>query len=219
LSHEHKAEEYKKHVSGLVNDLKELNRQLNTLLEIAQINKGHVLQFAEVRIDEIIFSAIQSIKANYPGRKIIAKLNYPENETEQVVMGNYGMLVIALRNLLDNACKFSQDDVMVYIAWIKEFVQVTIVDRGIGIPLNEVDNIFRPFKRGSNVKFIGGYGIGLSLTSKILELHNTAFRVYSVLDKGTRIELLFRRMEHEDAQTQAFTMELEAGIKDQNIRI
>ncbi len=194
LSHEHKTEEYKKHVSGLVNDLKELNRQLNTLLEIAQINKGQVLQSSEVRIDEIIFSAIQSVKANYPRRKIIPKIQYPENEKELVVYGNYGMLVIALRNLLDNACKFSQDDVTVDITMVNEVVQVNIVDRGIGIPLDELDKIFQPFTRASNVKFIGGFGIGLSLVAKILDLHNTVVRVYSTIDEGTQFELQFKKI-------------------------
>ena len=194
LSHEHKAEEYKEHVSSLVNDLKGLNRQLNTLLELAQINKGQVLQSSEVRIDEIIFSAIQSVKANYPGRKIIPKIQYPDNENELLVYGNYGMLVIALKNLLDNACKFSQSDVIIDIKMFKESVEVNIVDRGIGIPKEELDKIFQPFNRASNVKFIGGFGIGLSLVAKILDLHNTFSRVHSTVNEGTRFELQFKRM-------------------------
>jgi len=194
LSHEQNIEEYKKHVSGMLDDLKGLNRQLNNLLELAQINKGQILQSSEVRIDEIIFSAIQSVKANYPGRKIIPKIQYPENENELLVYGNYGMLVIAFRNLLDNACKFSRDDVIVDITMVKESVHVNIVDKGIGIPQNELDKIFRPFNRASNVKFIGGFGIGLSLAAKILDLHNTVSRVYSTVNKGTRFELQFKRM-------------------------
>lgn len=200
LSHEPKTEEYKKHVSGQVDDLKELNRQLNTLLELAQINKGQVLQSTQVRIDEIIFSAIQSVKANYPGRKIIPKIEYPENENELLVFGNYGMLVIALKNLLDNACKFSQDDVIIDITIFNESVQVNIVDKGIGIPQNELDKIFQPFNRASNVKFIGGFGIGLSLVAKILDLHNTVPRVSSTVNEGTRFELQFRRMNFTNSQ-------------------
>jgi signal transduction histidine kinase len=210
LGHEQSMEEYKKHVSGMVVDLKELNRQLNTLLELAQINKRQVVQFSEVRIDEIIFSAIKSVKANYPGRKIIPKIQYPENENELLVNGNYGMLVIALRNLLDNACKFSHDDVTVDITMVNESVQVNIMDKGIGIPQDELDNIFQPFNRASNVKFIGGFGIGLSLVARILDLHNTVVRVYSTINEGTRFELWFKRLDFKSSQAKNTSLVKEA---------
>jgi len=194
LSHEHSPEEVNRHISGMVDDLKKLNRQLNTLLEMAQINKGHVIQSSGVRIDEIIFNAIRLVKPNYPGRKIIPKIQYPENENELLIDGNYGMLVIAFRNLIDNACKFSRDDVIVEISLIREFVRVNIIDHGIGIPQNELKNIFQPFNRASNVKFIGGFGIGLSLAAKIFELHSVVSRVYSTINEGTRFELLFNAL-------------------------
>lgn len=194
LSHEQEPEDYKKHISGLMEDLKEINIQLNTLLELAQINKGQTIQLSENRIDEIIFSAIQSLKNKYPGRKIISKIQYPENENELLIGGNYGMLVIAFSNLLDNACKFSDDDIIVEISMIDQFIQVDISDKGIGIPPDELDKIFLPFNRASNVKFIGGFGIGLSLAAKVFDLHNTVSKVYSIVNEGTRFELLFKRI-------------------------
>ena len=45
----------------------------------------------------------------------------------------------------------------------------------------------RPFKRASNVKFIGGFGIGLSLVIKIMEIHDIVLKVYSTIDEGTRL--------------------------------
>ena len=51
-----------------------------------------------------------------------------------------------------------------------KFIKIVISDKGIGIPPNELDSIYLPFKRASNVKFKGGYGVGLSLVNKIIEL-------------------------------------------------
>ena len=65
LSHEQKSEEYIKHISGLVNDLKELNTLLNSLLELAQLNRDNVIPLKAVRIDEIIYNAIHQIKGKY----------------------------------------------------------------------------------------------------------------------------------------------------------
>ena len=194
LGKEQQPEIYKKHISGIVDDLKKLNSQLNTLLELAQINKEQPVQFASVRIDETIFSAIQIIKAKYPRRKIIPQIDYPENEQELLINGNYGMLVIAFSNLIDNACKFSKDAVNINVLIDVRFIQVSISDTGMGIPQDELDKIFRPFQRASNVKFIGGFGIGLSLVARILELHQSKSKIYSTINEGTRFELLFEKI-------------------------
>ena len=111
LSRERKGKEYIDHISGLVTDLKKLNALLNSLLELAQINRDKNISLSNVPIDEIIFSAIQQVKTKYQGRKIIPRILYPENENDLLVIGNSGLLEIAFKNLLDNACKFSNEDV------------------------------------------------------------------------------------------------------------
>lgn len=192
LSRERNQEEYINQISGLVNDLKNLNTLINSLLELAQINKDKSIVFTNVRIDEIVFNAIHQVKTKYPGRKIVPKIQYPENGNELLINGNPGMLEIAFKNLLDNACKFSNEDVGVEFVIADKFINIVISDTGIGIPSNEVESIYKPFKRASNVKFIGGFGIGLALVSKIMELHQAVINVKSKMKEGTRIEILFR---------------------------
>jgi signal transduction histidine kinase len=194
LSRERKQEEYVVHISGLISDLKKLNALLNSLLELAQINKDRSLVFSNVRIDEIIFNAIHQVKTKYPGRKIVPKIQYPENENELLINGNHGMLEIAFKNLLDNACKFSNEDVNVEFVITDEFINIIISDKGIGIPSDEVENIYKPFKRASNVKYISGFGIGLALVSKILELHKAELNMNSKVNEGTRFNIVFRRL-------------------------
>jgi two-component system, OmpR family, sensor histidine kinase ArlS len=193
LSRVRKEEEYTDHISGLVSDLKKINSLLNSLLELAQVNQDKNIQFSPVRIDEIIFSAIHEVKIKYPRRKIIPNIQYPENGDDLTFIGNSGLLEIAFKNLLDNGCKFSNKDVCLECSITDRFINIIILDKGIGIPTKDLESIHRPFKRASNVKFIGGYGLGLSLVSKILELHNIDFKVYSTENEGTRIELLLKR--------------------------
>jgi len=57
-----------------------------------------------------------------------------------------------------------------------------------------MDNIFKPFKRAGNVKFIGGFGIGLSLVAKVAEIHNAEVNIQSTINKGTRVEIAFKRI-------------------------
>ncbi len=65
------------------------------------------------RIDEIVYNAIHQIKTKYPNRKIQSKIQYPEDDNELLINGNSGLLIIAFKNLIDNACKFSENDVYV----------------------------------------------------------------------------------------------------------
>jgi signal transduction histidine kinase len=182
-----------KHVSGVVTELKKLNVMLNSLLELAQINRDNTIQLACVRIDEIIYNSILQIKNRYPGRKIVLKITHPENGNDLLINGNTGLLTIAFNNLIENACKFSEEDVTIEFLIMDKFIKITIADSGIGIPSEEFANIYKPFKRASNVRFKGGFGIGLSLVARIINLHNASIDVFSEQNKGTKFELTFNR--------------------------
>lgn len=194
LTRKRSAEEYEKHISGLVGDLKNLNSLINNLLELAQINRDKKIVLTEIRIDEVVFSAILKVKEKYIERKILPKITYPESGNELLINGNEGLLEIALINIIDNACKFSDKDVSIEFQINAETISVVISDAGIGIPDDEIESISKPFKRASNVRFIGGYGIGLSLVSRIVDLHQADLRIFSRLNEGTRFELTFRRV-------------------------
>jgi signal transduction histidine kinase len=193
LSRKSTREEYISHISELVNDLKTLNSLLNSLLELAQINSNNSIQLSSVRLDEIIYTAIHQVKFKYQDRNIILKILYPENEDDLLIDGNQGLLTIAFKNLLDNACKFSDDDVNLEFFIMEKNIRVVISDKGIGIPSDELDTIYLPFRRASNVKFKGGFGIGLSLVEKIVELHKADLKIFSTMNEGTRFEIAFNR--------------------------
>jgi two-component system sensor histidine kinase ArlS len=193
LSRTRNTEEYTAHISGLIEDLRKMNTLINSLLELAHLNDHKNIQMTGLRIDELIFNAIQSTKSKYPGRKIMPKIEYPDNENDLIIFGNQGLLDIAFKNLFENACKFSSGDVEVKISMIDEAISVGITDHGIGIPEDQIGNIFNAFNRSTNVKYIGGFGIGLSIVAKILKLHSVEINVASTINEGTRFELLFEK--------------------------
>jgi signal transduction histidine kinase len=193
LSHKRCQEEYVSHLKGLVSDLMSLNSLLNSLLELAQVNTDNYIQFSEIRIDETVYDAIHQVKSKYPDRKIIPKIQYPENENELLVSGNDGLLQILFKNLIENSCKFSNDDVIVEFVIMDKALKIIIMDHGVGIPGNELDSIYLPFKRASNVKFKSGFGIGLSLVKKIVELHGIELEVNSTENEGTSFNLMFQK--------------------------
>lgn len=191
LSRSRKTEEYTTHISGLIDDLRKMNTLINSLLELAHLSGHQNIQMTDLRIDELIFNAIQSTKSKYPGRKIMPKIEYPDNENDLIIYGNQGLLDIAFKNLFENACKFSSDDVEVKISMIDDAISVSITDFGVGIPEDQIGDIFNAFNRSTNVKYIGGFGIGLSIVARIMKLHAIEINVTSTINQGTRFELLF----------------------------
>ena len=191
VSRKRHPEEYEDHITLLVADLRKLNLLINSLLELAQLTKAKNISFSQLRIDELIFNAIHSAKLKYPGRKILPRIEYSDNENDFLIKGNPGLLEIAFKNLIDNAIKFSKREVEVKVSKPGKGIVVHITDYGVGIPDAEIGNIFKPFNRATNVKFIGGFGIGLSIVAKIMELHGAEIKVISALNKGTCFELLF----------------------------
>ncbi len=193
IGKEHQPDEYIKHISEMVEDLRKLNALLNSLLELANLNRDNQIELTPVRIDELIFNSIQAIKIKYPGRKILPKIVYSENENDLLVPGNAGLLEIALKNLIDNACKFSSDEVELKALITDKTINIQVIDYGIGISPNEIENIFKPFKRGANVKYIAGFGIGLSIVAKIIALHAAEIKVTSIENEVTSFDLLFKK--------------------------
>jgi signal transduction histidine kinase len=193
LSRERNPEDYTGHLSGLLEDLRKLNILLNNLLELAHLNRDNTISKSSIRADELVFNAIQSVKVKYPGRKVIPKIEYSDNEKDLLIEGNSGLLEIALKNLIDNACKFSNEGIEVKVSISNDFLTISVSDKGIGIPADEIANIFKPFKRGTNSKFIGGFGIGLSIVAKIIELHSAEIKAYSIEKGGTRFDILFKK--------------------------
>jgi signal transduction histidine kinase len=172
-------------------DLRKLNDLLNSLLTLAILNRDNPVQFSDIRIDELLLNVIRSVKEQFPGRKIVPDIRFTDNETDLVVSGNAGLLEIAFGNVIHNACKFSSGEVNVGVSRSGKLMTVKVSDHGLGIPAAEIPEIFKPFHRSENVKFIGGFGIGLPIVKKIMELHSAEIIVQSTEGEGTTFEFVF----------------------------
>ena len=68
-------------------------------------------------------------------------------------------------------------------------ILITIKDKGVGIPEDELKNIFEPFFRASNVRAIDGFGFGLPLAYRIIKIHSGEIRFLSQINKGTHVKI------------------------------
>lgn len=92
-----------------------------------------------------------------------------------------------ITNLVSNAIKYSpaSKPILVSLSCNSEMLSLTVQDEGIGIPAAEIDHIFEPFHRATNVDSIIGTGLGLAIVKDAVELHSGTITVVSELGVGT----------------------------------
>jgi signal transduction histidine kinase len=173
-----------------------LNNLTNGLLQIARASDDpSQVTLSLVRLDELLLQAHEEMQRRHPTCRIDLAFSEPTNEKQTVafeVRGNEALLLAAVLNVLENACKFSRGSNQPIIATLStnfNRVQLEVLDYGVG--MNEADRqqVFVPFFRAETVRNVPGHGIGLPLTAKIMALHYGSVRVESQLNIGTRVRL------------------------------
>jgi len=101
------------------------------------------------------------------------------------------LLSLSLHHLLDNALKFSQQEIDLEVHHCVDRILIKVSDLGLGIPAEETAMIFEPFYRARNVDTISGSGLGLAIVKQCVELQGGTITIHSQLEQGTivRVEL------------------------------
>jgi signal transduction histidine kinase len=188
------AEEYQSALSSVQDDIRYLIDLANRLLLMARASAEGPLHFSKnIRIDEIVFSAREEILQFNKIYHINVSLDDSVDDANQLnIAGDESLLRVAVSNIMDNACKYSQDHtVRVTIKHAGNLVTLLFEDHGIGILPEDLLKIREPFYRGSNAKKIHGSGIGLALVNQIINNHNGVFNITSIPDAGTQVSIAF----------------------------
>jgi two-component system, OmpR family, sensor histidine kinase ArlS len=187
--------EYDQTILNTLNDAKKMVKLINGLLDLAKASYDpSEMVFKELRVDEILLDARYEVIQANPEFKVLINFNSQHNEliaeNPILMQGIEYLLKVAFTNLIENACKFSnQQECVVVIHFNQDSIHLEFKDNGIGISKPELDKIFTPFYRGENKHFATGYGIGLSLTKKIIELHRGNIEVKSQIKLGTTVSV------------------------------
>lgn len=93
---------------------------------------------------------------------------------------------MAFSNLIENNCKYSADkSSFVQISYWDKWTIVRLSDAGVGMSETDKQHLFTLFYRGEQDKKVGGHGIGMTLSQKIIHLHQGNISVHSQQGEGT----------------------------------
>jgi signal transduction histidine kinase len=194
LMKERTANYYQDALKGILSETKEMNELVNRLLELARTEEhAFRVRFSNIRIDEVLWQAKASIQQKNHGYEVhIHYDKIPEDENELKRYGDESLLRTAFVNLMDNACKYSDNKtVNVYLETTKDLITVSFKDAGTGIASSELPYVFDTFYRSATTMNKAGYGIGLALTKRIITMQGASIEVESQPGEGTTFVLSF----------------------------
>ncbi|MFC1491860.1 response regulator [Nitrospinota bacterium] len=169
-----------------VNNSDRLIRLINDILDLEKIESGKMdLEISPSPVEDLVTRAVAEMQGSATEKGISI-----ENEVEPAeALADGDTIVQVLTNLLSNAIKFSESGgrVTVKAGRIGDCVEVSVVDRGRGIPPDAIKSIFDRFEQvdSSDSRDKGGTGLGLAICKAIIEQHGGQIRVESEWGKGS----------------------------------
>jgi len=194
LSRTRTTEQYVVTLNKIATESDRLNQLTRNLLTIAQADfELSETNSQQTRIDELLWELKDYFEnTEYKNRIIFHVTTLPDNSKSAIVYGISNLLKTAFINIIDNACKFSDNKIVDVFLSIDDVNScVTVIDKGIGVPEKDLGNLFQPFFRASNTFHYKGSGVGLSLTEKIIKLHSGTIDFKSTVREGTTVVIKF----------------------------
>jgi two-component system phosphate regulon sensor histidine kinase PhoR len=173
---------------------KRMNRQVETILQAALLDKQLVqLNLVKAHAHDLINSALNNI--NLQVDEIHGRLEVNLKANKDIILADEVHFTNLISNLLDNAVKYSKDDLRIIISTQNEGnrLKVKIEDNGIGMSKETATRIFEKFYRAhtGNLHNVKGFGLGLNYVKTMVDAHHGSIKVESILGKGSSFLLSF----------------------------
>ena len=182
-------------------ELKRIRAMVEELLILAQMDsRQYSLEVAPTDLDEVIRNALDSIEAK--AQRFGIDIHYDDNndgDSGGVFGGRHQCVCDAqkiyqvLLNLLDNAVKYSDPGARVMVCVLEDvdYMTVRISDTGVGIPEEDLPNLFDRFYRVNKdrSRSTGGSGLGLAISKQIVDLHGGQLVVSSKVGRGSTFDI------------------------------
>lgn len=186
--------ELQDHYESIVRESERLSWLVDNVLDYAAIereNKSFVLRSAD--LNSVIQRVVDSLQVTLTMRDMEFEIeldwDLPMMKLDSNAIGQ------CMTNLLSNAEKYSREErwIRVKVRRVMGFVEIVVSDKGIGIPTEDLENIFEPFFRSKEKQALRrkGTGIGLSITKAIMQAHGGTVLVRSQLGSGSTFILQF----------------------------
>jgi len=173
----------------IIKETDRLSSMVEELLEFSKLEAGNLILYKEKTDIILLLKDIISIyKGKFSKKKIDGVLNSEFDSLLLNIDSNRIRQVII--NILENAYKFSNynSKIIIDVKKEKKYVKIAIIDSGVGISKENLENVKKRFFKGSSKQ--PGSGLGLAISNEIMKLHNGEISIESKLHEGTTVNIL-----------------------------
>lgn len=181
------AQEHLVEITGtIVSNCERMVNLINSLMMLSKVENIPPEEIIALDLSLLIQELVTDIQAVHASTQFALDLS----EQACTILASRELIKIALRNLIENSIKYSDKEPKVQVQLLKDDsdqVTITISDKGMGIPEEDLPYIFERFYRvdKARTKKTGGYGLGLSMVKTIINKHHGTIQVQSKLGQGT----------------------------------
>jgi signal transduction histidine kinase len=178
---------------ALGKETRRLHSMVESLLDFKRMEAGRrTYHLEEENAVALAASVVDEFRDNAKGPRV--ELHAPAHPVP--IRADRDALDLALRNLVDNAIKYSPESTTVAVDVESEngWTRISVEDHGVGIPKHEQRGIFRKFVRGASAKTLNikGTGIGLTMANQIVKAHGGRIELASEPGQGSRFTIVLR---------------------------
>jgi signal transduction histidine kinase len=184
--------ELKQMLRSNVEELDRLSEIINNLLSLSALVRPELMEFSSVDLSELASRAASRFTQLIKHNDMQITLR---KSPHAAVWGNSTAIEQIVQNLLKNAIQYTPrgGQIMITVAPAPlEQIELVIQDSGVGIGRKDLFRIFEPFYRAeqSRNRSQGGTGLGLTIVSELLKLHNGKITIRSAVGRGTTVVIL-----------------------------
>jgi two-component system phosphate regulon sensor histidine kinase PhoR len=174
----------------IVNNCRRMEIIVKNLLTLADIESLPRSRLKAFDIYDMVVECKEHVISVYKD----AQVSITKNTDEMIIFADPDLMAVAVNNLINNAARYSDApaEIIVNINRVSDEIQVSVSDTGLGIPKNELENIFQRFYtivQGKRKKQLGSSGLGLSIVETIMNKHFGKVEVKSKVGEGTTFTL------------------------------
>ena len=160
-----------------------LSDLIDTLRLSIKLDSGQQsLNFFTINLYDLVIDSVENIEVSYPKREI--KI---EGKRDISIKVDSSLFSVVISNLLENACKYSEDNVIIKF----DEKSIEVIDSGIGINKDNLENITNKFYRVHENSWNNSLGLGLFIVNNIVKLHSFKLKIESVENEGSIFRILF----------------------------
>ena len=190
-------ESYPEYIGVVLGETRRMASMVNDLLDLSRIESGMIeLHYETFDINELVRRTLITFEARLTERQMEMEVRFAQEQC--FVYADSAQIGQVLRNLIDNAIKYSEPGQLICVSTysVRREVYVSVKDNGVGIPQEDIPHVFDRFykvEKAHTPSPTVGSGLGLSIVKRIIEQHGQTITVRSSRGRGTQFTFSLER--------------------------